>query len=88
MGFNSPLPQDLADECRKAAKILRQFIIPDRDFGPDKYIPHDILARARGLVVLTVVKAGFLFSARMGSGLVIARLGENGLCVLLIACRA
>lgn len=34
--------------------------------------PH-ILADAKGLAIFTVLKAGFLFSGRAGSGLVIAR---------------
>ena len=74
---NSPLPTSMSEECKKAGRTLRQFVIPDRDSGPDSMIPPDIIANARGLAVLTVVKAGFLFSGRFGSGLVVARL-EDG----------
>ncbi|KAG0256371.1 hypothetical protein BG011_004601 [Mortierella polycephala] len=43
----------------------------------DNIIPADILSKAQGLAIFTVVKAGFLFSGRAGSGIVIARL-EDG----------
>ena len=36
-------------------------------------IPRSILERAAGFAIFTVVKAGFVFSARAGSGVVIAR---------------
>jgi len=36
-----------------------------------------ILARAEGLAILTVVKVGFLVTARAGSGIVIAKLGQR-----------
>ncbi|KAF9214109.1 hypothetical protein BGZ59_004312 [Podila verticillata] len=63
MKMNSPLPKDLADPI--AAK------------GVDNIIPGDILSKAQGLAIFTVVKAGFLFSGRAGSGIVVARL-EDG----------
>ena len=36
-----------------------------------------ILAKARGLAILTVFKAGFLVTARGGSGIVIAKLRDE-----------
>lgn len=45
--------------------------------GVDNIIPADILSKAQGLAIFTVVKAGFLFSGRAGSGIVVARL-EDG----------
>ncbi|KAF9183113.1 hypothetical protein BGZ49_004616, partial [Haplosporangium sp. Z 27] len=45
--------------------------------GVDNIIPPDILSKAQGLAIFTVVKAGFLFSGRAGSGIVVARL-EDG----------
>ena len=36
-----------------------------------------ILAKAEGLAILTVVKVGFLVTARAGSGIVIAKLGNR-----------
>ncbi|KAF9156435.1 hypothetical protein BGX20_004266, partial [Mortierella sp. AD010] len=63
MKMNSPLPKDLADPI--AAK------------GVDNIIPPDILSKAQGLAIFTVVKAGFLFSGRAGSGIVVARLDDG-----------
>src|SRR5260370_26861754 len=40
---------------------------------PEKAIPRDVLRHARGLAVMSVVKAGFIFSAKGGQGVVIAR---------------
>ncbi|KAI9017876.1 hypothetical protein CLU79DRAFT_762054 [Phycomyces nitens] len=74
-GINSPLPTNLAGECKKAAKILNQFIDPGQ--GIDKVIPSDILAKAQGLAIYTVIKAGFLFSGRAGFGVVVARLPDD-----------
>lgn len=41
--------------------------------GIDIIIPSSILEKAQGLAIFTVLKAGFLFSGRAGSGLVVAR---------------
>jgi len=46
-------------------------------FTNNQVIPRSILERASGFAIFTIIKAGFLFSARGGSGIVIARL-ENG----------
>ncbi|KAF4972404.1 hypothetical protein FSARC_971 [Fusarium sarcochroum] len=78
MGINNPLPSSMASECKKCGKILTSFINPRQSFGPDKVIPPSILANAKGLAVITVLKAGFLGSGRFGSGLVVARLPDGG----------
>ncbi|KAI7881971.1 DUF500-domain-containing protein [Lichtheimia hyalospora FSU 10163] len=72
ISINSPIPTSLAGECKKAAKILNSFVDPGQ--GLDKVIPPGILEKAQGLAIFTVLKAGFLFSGRAGSGLVVARL--------------
>ncbi|KAI6368834.1 hypothetical protein MCOR25_004576 [Pyricularia grisea] len=77
MGINNPLPSSMASECKKCGKILASFIDPRQAYGPDKVIPPHILAEAKGLAILTVIKAGFVGSARFGSGLVIARLPDG-----------
>jgi lipid-binding SYLF domain-containing protein len=43
----------------------------------DKIIPPSILGNAKGLAIITVFKAGFLGSARFGSGVVVARLADG-----------
>lgn len=73
MPINNPLPASLNSECRKASRILASFVDPQQAFGPDKIIPPSVLSNAKGLAIITVVKAGLLLSARYGSGLVIAR---------------
>ncbi|KAJ2233215.1 hypothetical protein H4R99_006569 [Coemansia sp. RSA 1722] len=73
---NLPIPQSLEKECIKAANILNSFVNPGAS-GTDKFIPPDILANAKGIAFLTVLKAGFIWSGRVGSGLVVARL-PNG----------
>ncbi|CAO3688906.1 unnamed protein product [Umbelopsis ramanniana] len=75
LGINSPIPTNLAGECKKAAKILQKFIDPGQ--GLDKVIPPSILDKAQGLAIYTVLKAGFLFSGRAGGGLVVARLPDG-----------
>ncbi|KAK4643572.1 hypothetical protein QC762_407070 [Podospora pseudocomata] len=77
MGINNPLPSSLSSECKKCGKILSSFIDPRQAFGPEKVIPPSVLANAKGLAILTVIKAGFLGSARFGSGLVVARLPDG-----------
>lgn len=43
----------------------------------EQVIPPHILKNAKGLAVLTVLKAGFLFSGRAGSGVIVARLPDG-----------
>ncbi|KAI1006408.1 SH3 domain-containing protein [Podosphaera aphanis] len=76
-GLNNPLPSSLASECKKCSKILASFIDPSQTLGPGKFIPHDVLANAKGLAILSVIKAGFLGSARYGNGIVVARLSDG-----------
>jgi lipid-binding SYLF domain-containing protein len=64
-------------ECKKCGKILASFVNPRQAFGPDKVIPPSILSNAKGLAIITVLKAGFLGSGRFGSGLVVARLPDG-----------
>lgn len=61
--------QETVDHC---ANVIRDF----RDM-PEKAIPRDVLRHARGLAIITVVKAGFVFSAKAGHGVVIARTGHG-----------
>ncbi|CAL1712409.1 unnamed protein product [Somion occarium] len=53
----------LPGEAEKAANILASFLA--------------VLQRARGLAIFSVLKAGFMFSGKAGSGLVIARLPDG-----------
>lgn len=77
MGINNPLPASLKSECKKCGKILTSFVNPRQAFGPDKVIPPSILSNAKGFAIITILKAGFLGSGRVGSGLVVARLPDG-----------
>ncbi|KAK7468997.1 hypothetical protein VKT23_003493 [Stygiomarasmius scandens] len=68
----------LPGEAEKAAKILDSFLAdPDRPESALNSIPKAVLQNARGLAVFQVIKAGFVFSGKAGSGLVIARLPDG-----------
>ncbi|KAH9480595.1 SH3 domain-containing protein [Psilocybe cubensis] len=68
----------LPGEAEKAANILDSFLAdPERPESALNAIPKAVLQRARGLAVFQVVKAGFVFSGKAGSGLVIARLPDG-----------
>ncbi|KAF0718498.1 hypothetical protein AaE_010636, partial [Aphanomyces astaci] len=69
-----PMRQTIADECDAARDILRQFFVTS---PVEKRIPAAFLERAQGLAFLTVVKAGLLVTAKMGSGIVVTRLADN-----------
>ncbi|KAH3900495.1 related to Protein YSC84 [Saccharomycodes ludwigii] len=77
MGINNPIPQSLKAETKKATKVLQSFVKPNQVFGADEVIPPHILRRAKGLAIITVFKAGFLFSGRAGSGIIISRLPDG-----------
>lgn len=57
--------QDTVNRC---AAIVSQF-----QRMPEKAIPRDVLRQAKGLAIMSVVKAGFIFSAKGGQGVVVAR---------------
>ncbi|KAI0064143.1 DUF500-domain-containing protein [Artomyces pyxidatus] len=68
----------LPGEADKAAKILETFLAdPSHPQSALNAIPKAVLQRARGLAVFQVIKAGFVFSGKAGSGLVIARLPDG-----------
>jgi len=68
----------LPGEAEKAAKILETFLAdPSHPESALNSIPKAVLQHARGLAVFQVIKAGFVFSGKAGSGLVIARLPDG-----------
>src|SRR5208337_5673089 len=44
---------------------------------PEKSIPTEVLRNAKGVAIMTVIKAGFIVSGRGGSGVVVARTGKG-----------
>ncbi|KAJ2259104.1 hypothetical protein GGI13_000165 [Coemansia sp. RSA 455] len=67
----------LAKECERAARILSEFVVPPKIGDIDDIIPADILQHCCGIAVMSVIKAGFIWTARIGTGVVCARL-PNG----------
>ncbi|EIW67594.1 hypothetical protein TREMEDRAFT_40282 [Tremella mesenterica DSM 1558] len=68
----------LPGESQKAAKILQSFLAdPSHPQSALNSIPKAVLQRAKGLAVFTILKAGFVFSGKAGSGIVIARLPDG-----------
>ena len=62
-------------EIIKAASIVNSFY--DSSLSPDKSIPTEILQNCLGVAFLSVIKAGFIWSGKVGTGLVLTRL-EDG----------
>ena len=60
------------DQVNNAADTIRQF----RRI-PEKSIPPQVLRDAKGLAILTVVKGAFIFSGRIGQGVVVARTADG-----------
>ena len=56
------------DTVERSAIIIREF-----RHMPEKGITSHVLRRARGLAIISVVKAGFIFSGKAGEGVVVAR---------------
>ncbi|ODN74005.1 hypothetical protein L202_07490 [Cryptococcus amylolentus CBS 6039] len=68
----------LPGESEKAAKILRGFLAdPLHPATALNSIPKAVLQRAKGLAVFTIIKAGFVFSGKAGSGIVVAKLPDG-----------
>ena len=56
------------DTVNRSAQTVREF-----RHMPEKGLPPTIIRHAKGLAILSVVKAGFIFSGKGGEGVVIAR---------------
>ena len=62
----------LQDEVNQATTIIERF----KDM-PENGIPEKVLRDAKGLAIITVLKAGFMFSGQGGVGVVVARTGKS-----------
>eukprot|EP00978_Attheya_sp_CCMP212_P004128 scaffold8928_cov41-Attheya_sp.AAC.3 len=77
--LSKPVTFTLGSSIRQAAYTVMHMCCPPThtnlyyDQKHDISIPLDLLRNAKGLCFLTVVKAGFVISGRVGTGLVIAR---------------
>ena len=64
----APVYASMQGDVDQAATIIERF-----QAVPEKAIPQAVLKDARGLAVMTVIKAGFGISGRGGKGIVVAR---------------
>ncbi|KAI9376742.1 hypothetical protein BJX61DRAFT_488193 [Aspergillus egyptiacus] len=72
-----PFPLSLQNDCVRAAEILQSFI-KTKDLLPDAPIwSRKDLHNVKGLLVVTLFRAGFLFSGRFGSGILVSRTDEG-----------
>jgi SH3 domain-containing YSC84-like protein 1 len=62
------LAEGLQDQVDQAVSVIEDF-----KAMPEKGIPQAVLRDAKGLAILTVLKAGFIFSGQGGWGVVVAK---------------
>jgi lipid-binding SYLF domain-containing protein len=60
----------MQSEIDQAAAVIEDF-----KAMPEKGIPRDVLASAKGLAIVSLLKAGFIVTGQGGGGVVVARLG-------------
>ena len=72
---NLPFSLTLGSEIRKASYSLHNMF--ESDWLEDKEIPSRLLADAKGIAFLTIIKAGVVLAPKVGTGLVLAKL-PNG----------
>jgi lipid-binding SYLF domain-containing protein len=68
----SPVAASMQGDVDQAATIIERF-----QAVPEKGIPQAVLKDARGLAIMTVIKAGFGISGRGGTGVLVSRT-KNG----------
>lgn len=68
IGAPARAAEGLAEDVDQAATIIEKF----REI-PESAVPDHVMKDAKGLAILTVLKAGFIVSGQGGKGLVIAR---------------
>ena len=70
--WNNPISFTLGSSIRQATRILEKLTSDS-----DQSIPLDLLHCAKGLIFLTVVKAGLVVSGRIGTGLLVSRVDDG-----------
>src|SRR5437016_1155490 len=68
-GAATATEQEVVD---RSAAIVREF-----RHMPEKGLPRTVIRHAKGLAIMNVIKAGFIFSGKIGQGVVIARSGHG-----------
>lgn len=59
-------------QVRQATAIVNRF-----KSIPEQEIPDHVLSHAKGLAIITVTKGGFMWSGKVGNGIVVARHGNT-----------
>ena len=72
MSATSVCTAGMQGDVDQAVAILQRF-----QEIPEQSIPPAVLKGAKGLAILTITKAGFIVSARGGTGVVVARVGKG-----------
>jgi lipid-binding SYLF domain-containing protein len=67
--YHNPWTTTLGSSLRQAVQTIEQLT----NLHVDSSIPLDLLHAAQGLLFLTVVKGGMVFSGRVGTGILVAR---------------
>ncbi|KAL7684415.1 putative ysc84 actin-binding domain-containing protein [Plasmopara halstedii] len=75
MPLNMPYHSTMEKEIVKAAAILDSCF--SSTVSADASIPAELIQNAAGLAFLTVIKAGLIWTGKMGTGLVVARLHDG-----------
>ncbi|KAG4087310.1 DUF500-domain-containing protein [Neocallimastix lanati (nom. inval.)] len=75
--IKSLMPVNLDKECDKAAKTLQEFVFDSNLQVKNPIISPETIKKAKGLVILTIGKAGISFTIRGGSGILISRLSDG-----------
>jgi lipid-binding SYLF domain-containing protein len=72
LALQLPVSASPQEDVDRSAAVIREF-----RHMPEKAIPRSVLRNARGLAIMRVVKAGFIFSGKAGKGVVVARTGHG-----------
>jgi len=76
--LNSPIRFTMGAEIRKASYIIKNFHTGlQSNTIDDRSVPLKLIRDACGLAILTVAKGGFLWTGRLGTGLVVSRRGDG-----------
>lgn len=76
--LSNPLSFTMGSEIRKACYTLSNMCDPKGKLNGDRSVPLDLLRGAKGVAFLSVIKGGVIISARVGTGLVLARAPDGG----------
>ena len=66
----------MEEEIAKSARMVRD-LTEERTLNPDAAVPQVILKNCKGLAFLRVAKVGFGLSAKIGTGIVVAKTGPS-----------